>query len=188
MKRVTCIAAGLMLFAASALAQAPKAGEKTGLAAGMQRSYAAIKGNLTKAAERMPEADYQFKVANTPDMRTYGQWIGHQADNQFTNCAIIKGVPNPSPAQSNEKKTSKAEVMKGLAAAFAFCDGAISSLTDQNAVQLIKQGEGETARGAIISQMLAHALESNGIVTVYLRAKGLVPPNPPGGRGRGGAQ
>ena len=99
MKRVICIVAGLMLFAGSALAQAPKAGEKTGLAAGMQRSYAAIKGNLTKAAERMPESDYGFKVANVPDMRTYGQWIGHQADNQFTNCATIKGMPSPSPFQ-----------------------------------------------------------------------------------------
>ena len=184
MKRVICIGAGLMLVAVSALAQAPKAGEKTGLAAGMQRSYAAIKGNLTKAAERMPEADYQFKVANTPDMRTYGQWIGHQADNQFTNCATLKGTTSPSTG--NEKKATKAELVKALNDAFAFCDGAISSLTDQNAVQLIKQGEGETARGAIISQMLAHALESQGIVTVYLRAKGLVPPNPPGGRGGGG--
>jgi hypothetical protein len=186
MKRVICIGAGLMLFAMSAAAQAPKAGEKTGLAAGLQRSYAAIKGNLTKAAERMPESDYGFKVANTPDMRTYGQWIGHQADNQFINCAVLKGASNPS--QGNEKKATKAELIKALNDAFAFCDGAISSLTDQNAVQLIKQGEGETARGAIVSALLAHALESNGIVTVYLRAKGLVPPNPPGGRGRGGAQ
>jgi len=186
MKRVICIVAGLMLFAGSALAQAPKAGEKTGLAAGMQRSYEAIKGNLTKAAERMPESDYQFKVANVPDMRTYGQWIGHQADNQFNNCATLKGTTSPSTG--NEKKATKAELVKALNDAFAFCDSAISSLTDQNAVQFIKQGEGETARGAIISQMLAHALESQGIVTVYLRAKGLVPPNPPGGRGGGGGQ
>jgi hypothetical protein len=186
MKRVICIGAGLMLFAMSAAAQAPKAGEKTGLAAGLQRSYAAIKGNLTKAAERMPESDYGFKVANVPDMRTYGQWIGHQADNQFINCAVLKGATSPS--QGNEKKATKAELVKALSDAFAYCDGAISSLTDQNAMQLIKQGEGETARGAIVSALLAHARESNGIVTVYLRAKGLVPPNPPGGRGRGGAQ
>ena len=50
MKRVICFATGLMLFAMSAAAQAPKAGEKRGLAAGLQSSYAAIKGNLTKAA------------------------------------------------------------------------------------------------------------------------------------------
>lgn len=184
MRRVICIVAGLMLFAGSGLAQAPKAGEKRGLAAGLQRSYETMKGNLTKSAERMPEADYQFKVANVPDMRSYGQWIGHQADNQFNNCAILKGVPNPS--QGNEKKATKAELVKALADAFALCDGAISALTDQNALQLIKQGEGETARGAIVAALLAHGIESNGIVTVYLRAKGLVPPNPPGGRGGGG--
>ena len=187
MKRVICIGAGLMLFAMSAAAQAPKAGEKTGLAAGMQRSYAAIKGNLTKAAERMPESDYAFKVANTPDMRTYGQWIGHQTDNQFTNCATLKGVPSPSPAQSNEKKTTKAELIKALADAFAFCDGAMAALTDQNALQLIKQGDGETARGGVASALLSHGLESYGIVVVYMRAKGVAPPAAAPAAGRGGA-
>ena len=128
MKRVTCLVAGLMLFAASAAAQAPAAGQKLGLAASMQSAYTTLKGNLTQAAEKMPEANYTFKPASDPDLRTYGQWIGHQTDNQFTNCAIIKGVPNPSPPQSNEKKTRKAELVKALADAFAFCDGAFSAL------------------------------------------------------------
>ena len=189
MKRITCIVAGLMLFAVSSAAQAPTAGEKVGLATSMQRAYGTLKGNLTQAAEKMPEANYGFKPASDPDLRTYGQWIGHQADNQFTNCAILKGVPNPSPAQSNEKKMTKAELAKALADAFAFCDGAISALTDQNAMQMVKQGEGETARGGVASALLSHGLESYGIVVVYLRAKGIAPPNaaPAAGRaGRGG--
>ena len=187
MKRVTFIVAGLMLFAQFSVAQAPTAGQKVGLATSMQSAYGTLKGNLTQAAEKMPEANYGFKPASDPDLRTYGQWIGHQADNQFINCSAIKGVPNPSPAQSNEKKTSKADLVKALAAAFAFCDGAISALTDQNAVQMVKQGEGETARGAVASALLSHGLESYGIVVVYLRAKGIAPPAAPGARGgRGG--
>jgi DinB superfamily len=189
MKRITCIMAGLMLFAVSSAAQAPTAGEKVGLATSLQRAYGTLKGNLTQAAEKMSEANYGFKPASDPDLRTYGQWIGHQADNQFTNCAILKGVPNPSPAQSNEKKMTKAELVKALADAFAFCDGAISALTDQNAVQMVKQGEGETARGGVASALLSHGLESYGIVVVYMRAKGIAPPNaaPAAGRaGRGG--
>ena len=192
MKRVTCIVAGLMLFAQFSAAQAPTAGQKVGLATSLQRAYGTLKGNLTQAAEKMPEANYGFKPASDPDLRTYGQWIGHQADNQFTNCATIKGVPNPSPAQSNEKKAAKAELVKALAAAFAFCDGAISALTDQNALQMVKQGEGETARGAVASALLSHGLESYGIVVVYLRAKGVAPPAAPaagrGGRGGRGGQ
>ena len=189
MKRVTCMLAGLMLFAVSAAAQAPTAGQKLSLATNLQRAYTTLKGNLTQAAEKMPEANYGFKPASDPDLRTYGQWIGHQADNQFINCATIKGVPNPNPAQSNEKKATKAELVKALAGAFAFCDGAISRLTDQSAVQMVKQGEGETARGAVVSALLSHGLESYGIVVVYLRAKGIAPPNaaPAAGRaGRGG--
>ena len=190
MKRVTCIVAGLMLFPVSALAQTPKAGEKVSLATSLQRNYETLKGSLTQAAGKMPEANYGFKPAPALDLRTYGQWIGHQADNQFTNCATIKGVPNPS--QGNEKKATKAELVTALADAFAFCDGAISALTDQNALQMVKQGETETARGAVVAALLAHALESNGIVTVYLRAAGLMPPAAPaggsGGRGGRGAQ
>src|SRR5881397_3294496 len=190
MKRVTCLLAGLMLFAVSVAAQAPTAGQKVGLAASMQRAYSTLKGNLTQAADKMPEANYTFKPASDPDLRTYGQWIGHQAGNQFLNCATIKGVPNPSPAQSNEKKATKAELVKGLAAAFAFCDDAISSLTDQSSLQMVKQGEGEAARGGVASALLSHGLESFGIIGVYFRAKGMEPPNANaggrGGRGRGG--
>ena len=189
MKRVTCIVAGLMLFALSSAAQAPAAGQRVGLATSLQRAYGTLKGNLTQAAEKMPEANYGFKPASDPDLRTYGQWIGHQADNQFINCAAIKGVPNPNPPQSNEKKATKADLVKALADAFAFCDGAISALTDQSALQMVKQGEGETARGGVVSALLSHGLESYGIVVVYLRAKGIAPPNaaPAGARGgRGG--
>ena len=190
MKRMVCIPAGLMVFTVCAAAQAPTAGPKVGLATSMQNAYATLKGNLTQAAEKMPEANYGFKPAPDPDLRTYGQWIGHQTDNQFTNCATLKGVPSPSPAQSNEKKTTKAELVKALADAFAFCDGAMSSLTDQNALQMIKQGEGETARGAVASALLSHGLESFGIVGVYMRAKGIAPPAaaPAAGRGAPGGR
>ena len=186
MKRMICIAAGLMMFTVCAAAQAPTVGQKVGLATSMQNAYATLKGNLTQAAEKMPEANYGFKPAPDPDLRTYGQWIGHQTDNQFTNCAILKGVPSPSPAQSNEKKNTKAELVKALADAFAFCDGAMSSLTDQNALLMIKQGEGETARGAVVSALLSHGLESFGIVGVYMRAKGIAPPGAAPAAGRGG--
>jgi hypothetical protein len=187
MKRVICIGLGLMVFAVCAAAQAPTAGQKVGLAASLQNAYATLKGNLTQAAEKMPEANYGFKPAPDPDLRTFGQWIGHQTDNQFTNCATIKGVPSPSPAQSNEKKTTKADLVKALADAFAFCDGGMSSLTDQSALQLIKQGDGETARGGVVSALLSHGLESYGIVVVYMRAKGIAPPAAaPAPAGRGG--
>ena len=73
MKRVTCLAVGLILFAAFAAAQAPASGEKRGLAASMQTAYATLKGSMTQAAEKMPEGGYAFKPGKDPDLRTYGQ-------------------------------------------------------------------------------------------------------------------
>ena len=180
------LATAFTLLAASAIAQTPPAPQKVGLALSMQRAYASVKANITHAAETMPEADYAFKLVPIAEVRTYGQWFGHQADNQLGTCATLKGVPNPSQGNSNEQKwKTKAEFVKALADAFAFCDEALSSLTDQSALQMVKQGQGETARGGLVSALLSHALETNGILTLYLRAKGLGPAAPAGRGGRG---
>ena len=69
MKRVTCLVVGLMLFAVFAAAQAPTAGQKRGLAASLQTAYGTLKGNITQAAEKMPEANYGFKPGSDPELR-----------------------------------------------------------------------------------------------------------------------
>ena len=179
MKRVTSAVVGLILFSVSSAGQSPAAGQKLNLATSLQRAYATTKENLTKAAEKMPEADYGFKPGTHADLRTYGALIGHQADNQFIHCAALKGVPNPNAAQANEKKATKAtkaEMIKTLADAFAFCDSAIAALTDQNALQMIKSAEGETARGAVVSTLLSHGHGSENVAAVYLLAKGIARP------------
>ena len=171
MKRVICVVAGLMAFAVSSAAQAPTSGQKVSFATNLQNTYGTLKGNLTRAAEAMPEANYGFKPAPDPELRTYGQWIGHQADNQFTNCATLKGVTSPSPAQSNEKKATKAELVRALADAFAFCDGALSALTDQNALQMRSSRAMAKPRGAVVSALLSHGLESYGITSCICAPK-----------------
>jgi hypothetical protein len=154
----------------------------------MQQAYATVKTNLTRAADAMPDTEYGFKLVQVDGVRTFGQWIGHQTDNQLGTCAALRSMPNPTPqGTTNERKwTTKAEFVKALNDAFAFCDPALSSLTDQNALQMVKQGQNETARGGLTSALLSHALETNGILTLYLRAKNIAPPAPERGGGRGG--
>ncbi len=190
MKGRTLIVAGVLGCAAAATAHAQSGPQQVGLALGLQRNYETVKANLTYAAGAMPEENYGFKLVPVDEVRTYGQWFGHQADNQLGTCATLKGVPNPSQGAPNERKwTTKAEFVHALADAFAFCDGAFAALTDENVHQMVQQGQGQTARGVLVTALLAHALETNGIVTLYLRAKGIAPPAPAGGRGgrgRGG--
>ncbi|MBI3264910.1 MAG: DinB family protein [Acidobacteria bacterium] len=180
-----CLAVAVALAFAQPPAQAPT---KTTLSVGLQRGYENIKRNLTQAAEKMPETDYGFQPnPKMPEVRTYGQLFGHVANAQFGACAVAKGVPNPNQGTDNEKKTTKAELVKALADSFAFCDDAFKSLTDESALQLVKQGQNEVARGLVLSNLVTHSNEMYGTTGVYMRLKGMVPPSTEGRgmRGRG---
>lgn len=176
MKRCLCLVSAGLVSATAAFAQPPaQAPAKVTLTAGVQRGYENIKRNLTEAAEKMPEADYAFKP--TPEIRSFGQLFGHVANSQFNSCSAVKGEVNPNRGNDNEKKTTKAEFVKALSDSFAYCDGAFASLTDENATELVKQGQNEVARGSILAGVVSHSNEMYGTAAVYMRLKGLVPPS-----------
>lgn len=190
MKCGLCLVFAATLFTASvSSAQAPAApaggGQKINLATGLQRAYATIKLNLTEAAEKLGEADYTYTPAK--EIRLYGGQLAHVANSQFNSCAAARGEPNPNQGQNLEQtKTTRADIIKALAESFAFCDPAFAALTDQTALELVRQGMNEVARGAVLSNLIAHSNEEYGILTVYLRTKGIVPPSTERGmRGRG---
>ena len=187
MKRVMFIVSSVALTVVVASAQQPAEGQKVGLAAALQRSYAGIKANLTGNAEKMPDADFTFKPGSMPEVRTYGELFGHVANAHYNTCAAVKGVPNPNMGTNLEKtKTTKADIVKALADSFAFCDEAFSSTTDQNAMEYVKQGRNEVTRASALYGLIAHDNEMFGTSNVYLRSKGLVPASTERqGRGRG---
>lgn len=190
MKRIICSVFGLLLTAAHAGAQAPAAGPTT-LSAGLNRSYNAVKLNLTEEAEKMPEGDYSFKPGPAAELRTYGQLFAHVANSQFASCSAALGQPNPNQGKNLEQELkTKAEFVKALADSFAVCDRAFAALTDQNALEMVRQGQNEIARAALLANVVSHSNEMYGTGAVYMRAKGLVPPSTERataaqGRGRG---
>lgn len=191
MKRVMCIVSAIGLAATVGVAAqrgGGQGGQKIGLATSLQRGYAGFKGNFTGNAEKMPEADYNFKPGSMPEVRPYGALFMHIANAQYGQCAAVKGVPNPNQGVDLEKtKTTKADIVKALADSFAFCDDAFSGTTDENAVQFVKQGNNEAMRAVVLYGVLTHGNEMFGTSNVYLRAKGLVPASTERmmGRGRG---
>lgn len=156
-------------------AQAQPAPQTISLSTGLQRSYDGIKRNLTEMSEKMSDADYSFMV--TKDVRTFGQLMGHAANAQFGACAAARGVANPNQGTDNEKKATKAEIVKALADSFAFCDESFKMLTDANAVDMVKQGANSVARGSVLAGLIGHSNEVYGTGIAYMRMKGLVPPS-----------
>src|ERR1700692_3699688 len=98
-----------------------------------RQSYDAIKTNLLKAAEKMPEDAYSFKP--TPEIRTFGQLIAHIADAQTRNCSGAKGTAKQGTAAS---KTAKADLVAAMKESIAECDSAFDTITDANATEMVK--------------------------------------------------
>ena len=177
MKAVVCLMFACVLMAATAQAQAPaQGGQKVPLSEGLRRSYATLKMNLTEAAQKFGEADYSYRPS--PEIRVYGGQLAHVANSQFNACAAAKGEANPHQGQNLEQTMkTRDEIIKALADSFAFCDAAFANLTDQSALELVRQGQNEVARGSVLTNLIVHGNEEYGILTVYIRTKGMVPPS-----------
>jgi uncharacterized damage-inducible protein DinB len=180
MTRICLASAALLVAAASAHAQTPApatppAPQTITLSAGLKRSWDGIKRNVGEAAEKMPEANYSFKP--TPDVRSFGEMVGHIAEAQYSICAGLKGERSPIERGSLEKKTAKADLVKALQDSFGACDAVYGTATDESLVKMTKVGQNEIAP---INQMwynISHSNEHYGNLVTYMRLKGLVPPS-----------
>src|SRR5690242_5702295 len=78
---------------------------------GQKGLYSFVSRNVVAAAEKVPEADYAFKP--TPEVRSFGQLVGHVADAQYMFCSMATG--GEAPVKGIEKtKTSKADLVQAL--------------------------------------------------------------------------
>ena len=155
------------------------------LSSELKAQYEQSKDTITKAAERMPEADYSFKPAPGNTL-TFGQIIGHIVDVQNMLCATAKGEQKRTDIQNT--KTSKADVTAALKESFDYCDGVVNSLTDSTATQMVKMfGRDQTRLGTLYFDVI-HNTEMYGQIVVYYRAKNMVPPSTADRPARGGGK
>jgi uncharacterized damage-inducible protein DinB len=134
--------------------------------------YTAIKTNIIKAAEKMPEDAYSFRP--TPEERTFAELVGHIADAQIRICGAATGETKPATAA---KLTAKAALVEALKASFDFCDAAIDGVTDENAMTMMAFQRAQRTKLGVLIYNVGHNNESYGTMAVYLRLKGVVPPS-----------
>lgn len=158
---------------AQASTQAP-APPPNPLCAGETGFYAYTMNMLIRAAEKMPEENYSFKP--TPEVRSFGQIIGHVADAQYFFASTISGEPNPNP-QVEKTKTTKVELVQALKDATAFGQKAYSGMTDAKAAELIQFFGQKMPRLTVMTINTSHSDEHYGNLVTYMRMKGLVPPS-----------
>jgi uncharacterized damage-inducible protein DinB len=197
MKRILLVAMMCCLCATAALAQAappappapstPQVAPPTApqpppsLATWLRNAYTTNRGYLAKAAEKMPEENYGLRPGAQEEVRTFGQIIGHVANSNFNYCSQAKGEKNPN-ATDFEKLTTKAELVKALNDALAYCDGVYAGLTDTAALETVQLTlpNGRQVQFVRITRLIinhAHNNEHYGNFVTYMRIKSIVPPS-----------
>jgi uncharacterized damage-inducible protein DinB len=149
------------------------------MAGSAKAMHAIIRRDLAEAADAMPADEYAFKP--TPQVRSFGELIGHVANANFYFCSQAKGEKSPA-TQNYERGADKAAIAKGLKDSLAYCDEVFASTTDANFSQPVKVagpgGSGTaTTRGLVLMFNTTHQNEHYGNVIVYMRLKGHVPPS-----------
>lgn len=152
-------------------------GQSNPLSADAKGLYMLTINNVTKAADKVPEDQYSFKP--TPEVRSFGQLIGHVADAQYLFCSAAKGETNP--AKGIEKsKTTKADLVAALKEAVAYCTAVYDGLTDEAASGKVKFFGREQTKLGVLSFNSVHNYEHYGNLVTYMRLKGIVPPSSEG--------
>jgi uncharacterized damage-inducible protein DinB len=154
-----------------AAAQAP---DFKSAAGGVKTYYTQVKNNIIRSADKMSEENYSFKP--TPEVRSFGQLVGHVADASYTFCSAASGEKNPSPG-IEKGKSGKADLAAAVKEAFAYCDKVYDGLTDAGAATMVKFFGGERSKLNVLEFNVMHDWEHYGNMVTYMRLKGVVPPS-----------
>jgi uncharacterized damage-inducible protein DinB len=174
MKRVMTYTTMMILGATMAAAQAP-APSDTGYTATVRNSWNSVKRYVAASAEKMPAENYSFKP--TPEVRSFGELIGHLANEHYLLCSPLKGESNPMAKTDFEKTTAKADLVKAINDSNAYCDAAYAAMKDDPKTVT---SFSETRRDTPFRVMLLNVTHDNehyGNIITYLRMKGIVPPS-----------
>lgn len=137
--------------------------------------FQGVKRWLVASAEKMPEDKYAFKPA--AEVRTYGQIVGHVADQNYRFCSLARGESNPNAAKIEQTKTAKTDLIAALKESLAYCEAAYGKLTEANALQGVKLGPIEHPRIALLGVNVAHSSLHYGNLVTYMRLNNIVPPS-----------
>jgi uncharacterized damage-inducible protein DinB len=147
----------------------------------LRNLYTGNKNSVLRVAERMPEEFYGLRPGAQEEVRTFGQHVTHIATYNFLWCSQAKGEANPSAGRDLEKTLkSKAEIIKAVTDAFAYCDGAYAALTDASGAEVITitQENGrqqQQTRAGLLMLNVVHSNETYGSMVTTLRMKNISP-------------
>jgi uncharacterized damage-inducible protein DinB len=129
-----------------------------------------------KYLDAMPDDGYGFKP--TPEMRSFAGQMLHLADGNYGLVGAATGKPNPLGKVSAEKTIpqTKEATIKAVMDSYDYVLGAIQGMTSEQLQETVKAVGKELPKYVLIDKAFEHQSHHRGQTTVYLRLKGVTPP------------
>lgn len=123
-----------------------------------------------EVAEAMPPVQYAFRP--DPGSMTFAEQISHIAQTNYAFCAGLKDTGSPPDPAA----TGKDALIKFLAGSFDYCAAAIATMTDDQMNRPHSSPDGRLNGRELLLALYVHMAHHRGQSEVYLRIKGIQPP------------
>jgi uncharacterized damage-inducible protein DinB len=181
MKKISILTTAVAVIAAVSLLVSFRASEK--------KSFAAEKTQMVADWERAKAYTKEYLDASTdeviaskptPEMRSFGQQMLHISEANYGLVSGATGKKSPITWGQLEKSDSyktKAELTKAVMESYDFAIAAIKEMDDSKAGETVKFFDKfEMSRSVALTKAFEHQTHHRGQTTVYLRLKGVTPP------------
>ncbi len=140
-------------------------------------------GEFTIAvAKTMPADSYNFRP--NPEEMSFGHVIAHIAAADVSACAVASGLERPAAPgkladllKDEHSDVDRATAMSYLETAFHFCSRAVDSMTPAKLDAMVGPANRQMTGFEWLWAYFTHTAHHRGQVEVYLRVKGIQPPD-----------
>lgn len=156
------------------LAAIPAAAQDNSPVVATRMLWQSVSRYIVQAADDVPEGSYSYKP--TPEVRSFGELIGHVAGSQSMFCAIALGEKPPAEDAVEKSTTSKAGLIAALKASNEYCARAYAQ-SDAASAGMVDVFGAQRSRLYALMMNAGHDNEHYGNIVTYMRMKGMVPPS-----------
>lgn len=163
-----------LLWAFSAVQAATPLTTVAQLTADWQRAKEYTKEYL----DAMPEDGINYKP--TPEIRSFADQMLHLANANYNFGAMASGKANPMQGKKMEEMAdlkTKASLTKAVMESYDFMIDAVKGMSDAQLAETVKMGQREMTREVVLAKAFEHQTHHRGQCTIYIRMKGIKPPN-----------
>ena len=161
----------------------PAAGAAVDPAKSFDASVSQIERLWMGAAQAMPADKYNFapsaaifvpgQKVQYDGVRTFAQIVTHTIQANYNTFAAIGGIKPDVDTAAISKLETKDDIVKALAATFAFAHKAVANVTAANAFDSVR---GMQTRASMVAGAVGHAEDEYGQAVEYLLMNAIVPP------------